>query len=367
MHEAIENAGKGDFSAAVILATPPYFNGQQQELIRVVDALCARHIGTVMVTHSDADQAAAKQIASADGLMAVPQNCSPEELAGRIAGLVAAKPLVDQLQRENMILRKFDQGVNHQMTQLDEEMRLAARLQVDFLPRTLPVVNGCSFHVLFRPATYVSGDIYDVARLDEHHVGFYVADAVGHGMPAALLTIYIKRALKAKVVTEEGYRIVPPGEALGALNEDMLAQHLSLCQFVTMAYGILNTQTLELQYARAGHPLPLHLKRDGVVTELEADGALLGVFPNEVFVLQKVQLEPGDGLLIYSDGFETAFSDAGGEVNPRYREEFAKLAGDQPEGRLQNLAKALDEQEGSLHPRDDLTAVLLAVSAERGR
>ena len=79
------------------------------------------------------------------------------------------------------------------MTRLDEELRLAAKLQQDFLPKQLPQVGPIHFHSLFRPAGYVSGDLYDVMRLDEKRVGFFPVDAVGHGMPAALLTMFIKR------------------------------------------------------------------------------------------------------------------------------------------------------------------------------
>ncbi len=353
MREAVGQVQAADFAAAVIVAPHPYFNGQQTILMKVLDELYNRHVGVVVLTFGADDLAAAARLTQADGLMAVDHTISAEELSGRIIGLLAAKPVVDQLERENAILRKFDQGVNSQMTQLDEEMRLAARLQSDFLPRKLPEVGGCSFDVLFRPATYVSGDIYDATRLDEHHLGFYVADAVGHGMPAALLTIFIKRTLRTKEIAAHGYRIVPPDEALAHLNEELVGQQLSMCQFVTMAYGILDTRTLELQYARAGHPLPLLLTGAGEARELEVDGGLLGVFPGATFPLARVQLAPGDAVLTYSDGFETAFHDAAGIMNDRYRQEFAKLAGGETRGKFRGLEKELDRQEGSLHPRDD--------------
>lgn len=352
-----------DVTAAVVLATHTYLNGQQRELVKVIDALAARHIGAVVVTFNPEDHELALRMANADGIMAVPHTCSPEELAGRLAGLAAARPIVDQLQRENALLRKCDSGLNSQISQLDEEMRLAARLQVDFLPRAMPEVNGCSFSVLFRPAAYVSGDIYDATRLDEDHIGFYVADAVGHGMPAALLTIFIKRTLQGKEIVGSSYRIVPPDEALAHLNNELLHQQLSLCQFVTMAYFVFNTRTLELQYARAGHPLPMLLKANGQMSELQADGALLGVFPDEKFPLTRHQLEPGDSVLVYSDGFESAFPDSSGPVNERYRLEFSKLAAPNARERFDAMAQLLDQQEGSLHQRDDLTALMLHARA----
>ncbi|MCL2647474.1 MAG: serine/threonine-protein phosphatase [Phycisphaerales bacterium] len=366
MAAASEKIANHDLAAAIVLAPPPYFNGHQKDLIHVIDGLVQRQIGAIVLAHQDADMAMAERMCRADGLMAVPVTCSADELAGRLAGLAAARPIVDQLQRENHLLRQFDSGLNSRMSQMDEEMRLAARLQVDFLPRNLPEVGKVSFNVFFRPASYVSGDIYDVTRLDEDHVGFFVADAVGHGMPAALLTIFLKRALQTKIVTRDEYRLVLPNEALTHLNKELVSQQLSMCQFVTMVYGMLNIKTLELQWARAGHPPPMKLSTNGTVEELQLEGALLGVFPDEVFALQTLQMKPGDSILMYSDGFESAFPDVtgggAGEINERYYQEFRKLAGPNPKARFAAMTAELDNQEGSLHQRDDLTAVMLSIA-----
>lgn len=370
MAQACEKIAENDLAAAILLAPPAYFNGHQKELIHVLDELVSRQIGAILLAYSEEDRDLAARMCTYDGLMAVPLSCSPDELAGRLAGLAAARPIIDQLQRENALLRKFDNGLNTQITQMDEEMRLAARLQVDFLPRRMPQCENVSFNIFFRPASYVSGDIYDVARLDEEHVAFFVADVVGHGMPAALLTIFLKRTLQTKEIapgTPGGYRIISPDVALAHLNNELLGQQLSQSQFVTMAYGILNTRTLQLQWARAGHPLPMRLKSSGQVDELDLDGALLGVFADEVFPLQTLQLERGDSILFYSDGFESAFTDptdgAGGLINERYRVEFAKLACAQPQDRFAAMVKELDTQAGSLHQRDDLTALLVTINA----
>jgi phosphoserine phosphatase RsbU/P len=136
-----------------------------------------------------------------------------------------------------------------------------------------------------------------------------------------------------------------------------------MCQFVTMAYAILNTKTLELQWSRAGHPSPMRLRTNGSAEELDLDGALLGVFADEKFPLQSVQLAPGDSILIYSDGFESAFTDPAGLINERYRLEFSRLAGDNPRARFAAMVAELDKQEGSLHQRDDLTALLMTIAS----
>src|SRR5688572_16047776 len=134
---------------------------------------------------------------------------------------------IDALQREMATLRKRDESLNFYMHRLDEELRLAAKLQQDFLPKSLPQIGKVHFHTLFRPAGYVSGDLYDVMRIDEKHVGFYMADAVGHGMPAALLTMFIKNALVTKQITQDGYRLVPPSQSMARLNDALVDQNLS--------------------------------------------------------------------------------------------------------------------------------------------
>src|SRR5689334_16819345 len=95
--------------------------------------------------------------------------------------LDAVQRELDAVKTELECLRKRDDSLRFYTQRLDEELKLAARLQQDFLPRKLPQVGAVSFNTLFRPASHVSGDLYDVMRLDEHHIGFYMADAVGHG------------------------------------------------------------------------------------------------------------------------------------------------------------------------------------------
>ncbi|HEY1685253.1 MAG TPA: SpoIIE family protein phosphatase, partial [Tepidisphaeraceae bacterium] len=166
----------------------------------------------------------------------------------------AAPPsrLIESLQEEILalheelaVLRRRDETLNDHMHQLDEELRLASRLQRDFLPKNFPELGPVRFHVLFRPAGYVSGDIYDVIRLDENHVGFYVADAVGHGIPAALLTMFLKRALVTKEILPSGYRLLPPSESLAQLNQCLVDQGLAHTTFATALYGMINTRSLE--------------------------------------------------------------------------------------------------------------------------
>jgi phosphoserine phosphatase RsbU/P len=281
--------------------------------------------------------------------------------------LESAQKEINALQFEVNLLRRRDETLHFFMNRLDEELRLAARLQQDFLPKVLPQVGPVHFHTLFRPAGYVSGDLYDILRLDERRIGFYIADAVGHGMPAALLTMFIKHALVTKEIVGNQYRLLWPNESLGRLNTDLIEQNLSQAAFATALYGIIDVQTLEVTLARAGHPLPYILRAGGALEQVDCDGPLLGIFPDEPFNCVRFTLAPGDRLLIYTDGIEVAFCDDAEGGSPvdsqRWRHELLSRKDLPTEALLRDFADRIDHERGSLTPKDDLTMIVLEVKA----
>ncbi|MCE5325757.1 MAG: serine/threonine-protein phosphatase [Planctomycetaceae bacterium] len=229
-----------------------------------------------------------------------------DQLAAKFETLARVEPMVRSLRSELTAAHCARAGAADAVASLNEEMQLAAKLQQDFLPQRLPEVPPAHFAALFSPASWLSGDIYDVTRLDERFIGFYVADAVGHGLPAALLTMFIKKALQTKRVSGNSYQIIPPDLSLRELNASICQQNLSSCHFCTAVYAILNTQTLQMTYSRAGHPEPLLLGADGSIRPLPCEGSLLGVFPEAAFQACTVQLAAGDRVVLYSDGVEEA-------------------------------------------------------------
>jgi sigma-B regulation protein RsbU (phosphoserine phosphatase) len=269
---------------------------------------------------------------------------------------------MEHLRAELKLLRHRDETLNFCMNRIDEELRLAAKLQQDFLPKSLPQLGAVRFHTLYRPAGYVSGDLYDIVRLDERHVGFYMADAVGHGMPAALLTMFIKNALVTKEITAGSYRLLEPGDSLARLNEAMVEQNLSQATFATAVYGVIDTDTLVLTYARAGHPHPILIRDDESMLDLDADGGLLGIFSGEQFETRAVQLNPRDRLFVYTDGIELAFGDdVAAADSQRWREELFRRRSLGTTKMIADLTERLDAASGSITPKDDLTMVVAEV------
>jgi len=289
---------------------------------------------------------------------------SIEEIRGRLAMVAHYHRMARSMERDLDNMQRLFRQLNLQFTEVDQEMRLAGRLQNAFLPHELKPIEDISFAALYRPATFVSGDIYDVYRVDEDHVAFYVADAVGHGMAASLLTMFIKNAVTSKVVHDEGYEVLNPDRTLQRLNRRLVEQQLPNSQFVTACLGLLNLRTKELQVARAGHPYPLHCTADGALSEMKSPGGLLGLFEEEEFPVSRVTLRPGEKLILYSDGVELAFADTGGEIDHMnyYHEAFRSLADQSAERFVTEFAKLIDSEAGSLNPQDDVTLLVLEVA-----
>jgi len=300
------------------------------------------------------------------GHLIEPESTPPPQLCMALRSLIHRQDEISQLRRELTIASKQHGGLRHQITKIHEELQLAALVQREYLPRELPVVHGIDVGVLWRPASYVSGDIYDVIRLDEDHLGVFIADAVGHGVPAALLTMIICKSLRTKAVDEHGYRVLSPAEVLYALNGEMIARRGRSTRFATAIYAVVNCRQRTMQLARAGHPAPLLLTGQGDTRVIEPSGGLLGVFADEQYEQVDLELHIGDRLLLYSDGFEQAFPDLHEEgtgkplPNERYLDVFDDLKSeDSAQKLIEAMSERLDGHQGSLHPNDDLTLMCL--------
>lgn len=215
------------------------------------------------------------------------------------------KDAYDRLATECDELRRLNKRLQQLHQQIDYELQLAQRIQSSFLPRRLPEVPHVRFAVRYQPRDRVGGDVYDLFRLDEHHVGLYVADVMGHGVPASLLTIFVKKGIQAKEVFGRDYRLVPPEEVLQRLNKDLLDPHLSENPFITIVYALYNHRDHTIRFARAGHPYPLYVPQLGEPVFWRQEGLLLGVADAATFPARTYPLKPGDKVLLYSDGIDS--------------------------------------------------------------
>ncbi len=299
-------------------------------------------------------------------VVCVSVEAGPSAIAGALSACIALAPTFRQqeeiVEREERLLEAAGRRIETQ----EQELRLATLLQRELLPGRLPSVPGLEIGSIYRPGTSVSGDAYDVFRLDEHHVGIFVADAAGHGVSAALTMMIVTRLLPHKDVDARGYRVVPPGEALTRLNRLFMERRGELCTMVTAAYAIVDTRDGRVRLAQAGCPPAViagageggGATGDGGVARLIREGGLpLGVDEGAVYAETLVRMDIGQTLLLHSDGLEHAMGLEDATLVGGLLGEVMLGAEPDVHARLADLERRMDRQRGSLHQSDDVTLV----------
>lgn len=184
---------------------------------------------------------------------------------------------------------------------MDRELVQARDIQVSMLPRVLPRIEGLDLGASMVPARMVGGDFFDVIPLDQDRLGLVVGDVSGKGVPAALFMALTRSLLRA-----ESSPSASPEKVLRRVNHHLLGMNAK-DMFVTILYGVLNRQTHNFVYVRAGHELPQVWHENGQLTTPEIGGGqLMGIFPNPILETQTLSLPPGSTLLIYTDGVTEA-------------------------------------------------------------
>lgn len=295
------------------------------------------------------------------GVVCVSADGSFEQARGVLTALAHVRPMILQIDKQYAAMQRLGKSLARRFEATNRELQLASRLQRDFLPHESLSSGPFRFSTLFRPCSWVSGDIFDIFRLDESHWGFYLADAVGHGVAAGLLTMYIKHAIRPKRIRNDGYEIVPPSQVLSHLNDLLAQQGLPDSQFITGWYGVLNTESNELQYAVAGHPPALLLSPNSDVRELHGDGCLLGLGVGERFSDETVTLSPGDRVFIYSDGLEPTLITHRPPLPkmPVFEDGMIDMLRSPAPALMDRLRTLLDNMPGSLAQADDVSVVVL--------
>jgi serine phosphatase RsbU (regulator of sigma subunit) len=205
----------------------------------------------------------------------------------------------DRVAETEAACARVRQQLRQAYRQRDHDLNLCRRIQQSLLPGALPELPPARFAVHYHSCGRAGGDCYDVFRLDEDHVGFWLADVMGHGVPAGLLSIYLKTAVRFKDVSGRDNRLLHPHEVLQRLNRDLLALPVADNPIITLVYALFDRRDSTLSFARAGHPHPIHVPRGRDAKRCQIHGSLLGLFETE-FVTETLQLGPGDKLLLHT-------------------------------------------------------------------
>ena len=189
---------------------------------------------------------------------------------------------------------------------LQNELDVANTIQQSVLPASFPEHASYQIYGSMQPARNVGGDFFDVQILRDGKIGLAIADVSDKGMPAALFMMSSRMLLKGA-----GRRFENPGEALEEVNNLLDAEN-EASMFVTLFYAIYDTNTSKFQYANGGHNEPIVVHPDGSTTVIRpTGGTALGIIPELIYKEDSIQLEPGDTVILYTDGITEAFNTEG--------------------------------------------------------
>jgi sigma-B regulation protein RsbU (phosphoserine phosphatase) len=190
---------------------------------------------------------------------------------------------------------------------LEAQLEIAREVQLELLPDEDPVVSGFDISAYIFPTEEVSGDYYDWVNLYDDQIAIIVADAVGKGIPAALLMAFLRAALRAGV--QIGYAPQVAFTKVGELLWDSIESH----QFITAIYGILDATNRTFVYSNAGHNPPLLMNSDGKCRFVDYGDLPLGMFHETAYHQHFLRLEAGQMLVLYTDGITEAENAEGEE------------------------------------------------------
>ena len=190
---------------------------------------------------------------------------------------------------------------------LQAQLEIARQVQLALLPEDDPLIHGFDISAYIFPAEEVSGDYYDWVKIFDDQIGIVVADAVGKGIPAALLVAFLRASLRA--IVQIGYAPHIAFSNVGDLLWDSVAEH----QFVTAIYGILDATNRTFVFSNAGHNPPLLIKPNGEFRFVEYGDLPLAMFRGTRYHQHFIKFEEGQVLVLYTDGITEAAKDNGEE------------------------------------------------------
>lgn len=283
------------------------------------------------------------------------------ELEVAVRNALERRTLLLERERLHADLRESNEQLAAKLRELEEKSALLQRdlegaevIQRALLPSAPPPIDGYCVHALYRPGHHVGGDLYDVARLDERHVALYMADATGHGVTAAMLSVLFK--LHLVVRDENNGEPLGPAAVLEAVNRELQEAVAARGLFLTAVYALLDTETGSLRVASAGHPPVLHIPAAGEVRLIRRTGPALGLSADAHFGEQRLELNPGDRLFLYTDGLVQS-----GALSPE--DHFAGLLRPAQGDGAATLRKLLSDAQTAAREedQDDVTLLLLDV------
>lgn len=237
---------------------------------------------------------------------------------------------------------------------LESELLVASRIQKALLPQRPPNIPGLQIEATNIPSLIVGGDMYDMYYEDKNSLGVAIGDVSGKGAPGAILMAVLYAGFKS--LLKEVFQV---SEIVARLN-NLLEEATTSGYFATFWFGVLDVSKNSLIYCNAGHNPPVVLRKNKRVEFLEKGGMLLGFLPFQNYIQEKIAINSGDYLILYTDGVT--------EIKNSSEEEFGeerlvallkRLYGKTPIEMKDQILKSLEEFSSKKEFDDDITLIII--------
>lgn len=299
----------------------------------------------LLTSKSEKNEVAQGLDAGADDFLIKP--VSSDELRARISAGDRILGMQRELSKKNRMIEEALEDLKVAHDAIDKDLIQARKIQESLVPELTREFGSSRVSLLLKPCGHIGGDLVGMFSPGVNRLGFYSIDVSGHGITSAMMTARLGSYLSSKYLEQNVamerrfnrfYALLQPDEVAASLNSRLIAD-TGIEEYFTMVYAIVDLRSGLLKMVQAGHPHPLVLRRDGRAEYVGDGGVPIGLLPDIPYTQFETQLEPGDRLLLYSDGF-TECRLSNGEML-------------EPEGLLQ-LVQDCDPHQGGQEFLDDL-------------
>lgn len=332
------------------------------KLERMLQCFDGQPCATLVLSPTAPDDAVLRAATASGRAIGFATNLSQDDLTGRLAAMCGLRAPMDTMRRELEGLRRREMHRQADLRRLDDERRLAGLMQRELLPTRMPSVVGVEVSAIYRPVDVVSGDLYDVFRLDDSHVAIALIDATGHGLAAALLAAHVRRVLHTTTRALVAAHEFDPKSALESLNDELAGIELQDCQFVTALLAIYDEKARVIRWARGGGSYPILVRLSAAPRQIKSGGAIVGAEKGARFETVELRLEPGDHLIFHTDGLESLLLRGENELGccDLHRTDWFRTLGSRAFAEhLTELEREFDGHAAGRDKLDDLTLVAL--------
>nr|WP_174822577.1 SpoIIE family protein phosphatase [Ruegeria atlantica] len=273
----------------------------------------------ILLTSKSEKQEVARGLdAGADDFLIKPLEA--DELRARISAGARILDMQRELSRKNQLIESALEELRVAHDAIDKDLIQARKIQESLVPELTREFGKSRVSMLLKPCGHIGGDLVGMFSPGVNRLGFYSIDVSGHGITSAMMTARLGGYLSSNHFDQnvamarrfdKFYALLPPEEVAETLNSRLMAD-TGIEEYFTMVYAIVDLRNGHVKMVQAGHPHPLLLCQDGRTEFLGEGGLPIGLLPDVTFQRTEFYMQPGDRLLLYSDGFtECSLADGG--------------------------------------------------------